>query len=212
MESVAWQSAHYEEPFATERRRKFPAKLARLGLDREARSARILDTCCGRADGLETLREWGFTDLSGLDMTPHPDWKTLPYPIQQGSVMAMPFPDASFDCVTNFHALHHLEGPQGVAQFLRECHRVLKPGGRLYIIDFPASPQIMLLFRLFRLGLYPPTPGLANFKKIVDEEWSYLLPYLKSWSGVSTALRGGPLKLASWDQSFFLYFLRFVKE
>ena len=45
---------------------------------------------------------------------------------------ALPFPDASFDRVWTIHAFHHWEErDRGIA----ECLRVLKPGGRLLIVE-----------------------------------------------------------------------------
>ncbi len=44
----------------------------------------------------------------------------------------LPFPDATFDRVWTIHAFHHWEdGVRGIA----ECLRVLKPGGRLLIVE-----------------------------------------------------------------------------
>lgn len=51
-----------------------------------------------------------------------------------GSLLALPFADASFEVVTAFDVLEHCE-PESVA--LRELHRVLEPGGRL-LLSVPA--------------------------------------------------------------------------
>ena len=55
--------------------------------------------------------------------------------ITQGSILAMPYPDCSFDAVISADVLCH----DGVdpAQALRELHRVLKPGGKL-VLNMPA--------------------------------------------------------------------------
>ena len=44
---------------------------------------------------------------------------------------AMPFPDAAFDTITCFQALHHVDA----GRFFSECRRVLGPGGLLFITD-----------------------------------------------------------------------------
>ncbi|PID86001.1 MAG: methyltransferase type 11 [Chloroflexi bacterium] len=44
----------------------------------------------------------------------------------------LPFPDGSFDCVTCRIAAHHF--PDN-GRFLSECARVLKPGGRMALVD-----------------------------------------------------------------------------
>ena len=213
MESISWQSAHYEEPYGSQRKAKLPAKLAKLGVLKLDRNSRILDTCCGRGDALELLFKDGFKFIEGVDGTPHPDWSTVPYQIHESDVRTMPFADNTFDYVLNLHALHHLTDYQGVEKFLLECHRVLKPGGKFFIIDFPASPQIKLLFFLLRKRIFTVTGGLKNFASILDEEWSYLSRYLQEWPVIYPLLqRDGPLDLERSRQEFFLYYKILVKR
>ena len=47
--------------------------------------------------------------------------------------MQLPFPDASFDACFAILVFHHLEDYK---KGIREAHRVLRPGGRLYVYDF----------------------------------------------------------------------------
>ena len=49
-----------------------------------------------------------------------------------GDAMRIGYPDSSFDIVTSRRATHHFED---VPRFLREAKRVLRPGGRLGIVD-----------------------------------------------------------------------------
>lgn len=55
-----------------------------------------------------------------------------------------PFDDASFDYIFSEHMIEHIEYHQ--AQFmLAECHRILKPGGRIRI----ATPDLEVLANLY---------------------------------------------------------------
>lgn len=55
-----------------------------------------------------------------------------------------PLPDSSFDAVYSEHMIEHLTYREGLF-CLRECHRVLRPGGRIRI----ATPSLRRLVQLF---------------------------------------------------------------
>lgn len=52
-------------------------------------------------------------------------------------VARLPFPDDAFDLVVTSLSLHHWEDVEGAVV---ELARILRPGGRLYVYDFPAAP------------------------------------------------------------------------
>jgi ubiquinone/menaquinone biosynthesis C-methylase UbiE len=68
----------------------------------------------------------------------------------RGFADALPYDDASFDRVLSSFMLHHLD-PRDRENALREVARVLKPGGRLHLLDFVAPGRGVhgLLARLF---------------------------------------------------------------
>ena len=49
---------------------------------------------------------------------------------KRGTVPPLPFPDGSFDVITAFHFIEHIKGRKG---FIKDCLRVLKPGGKAII-------------------------------------------------------------------------------
>ncbi|MGH2834374.1 MAG: class I SAM-dependent methyltransferase [Solirubrobacteraceae bacterium] len=69
-----------------------------------------------------------------------------------GRASELPFPSASFDAVTCSLMLHHLQDADKLAA-LRECLRVLVPGGHLLIADWGAAsdPLMWLAFCVIRL-------------------------------------------------------------
>jgi SAM-dependent methyltransferase len=58
-----------------------------------------------------------------------------------GDARAMPFPDGQFDCILSSWALHNIPDKRGRAAALGEIARVLKPGGRLLIVDIIHSSE-----------------------------------------------------------------------
>jgi demethylmenaquinone methyltransferase / 2-methoxy-6-polyprenyl-1,4-benzoquinol methylase len=97
--------------------------------------ARVLDACCGTGDlALAADAEGG--DVVGLDFaermlalarckSAHVDWV-------RGDVLALPFADESFDAATIGFGLRNVEDRP---KALRELRRVLRPGGRVAILD-----------------------------------------------------------------------------
>jgi ubiquinone/menaquinone biosynthesis C-methylase UbiE/DNA-binding transcriptional ArsR family regulator len=58
--------------------------------------------------------------------------------LHQGTLEALPLPDASLDAAVLMLVLHHVPAP---VEALAEAHRVLKPGGRLLIVDMTAHDR-----------------------------------------------------------------------
>jgi demethylmenaquinone methyltransferase / 2-methoxy-6-polyprenyl-1,4-benzoquinol methylase len=73
--------------------------------------------------------------------------------------LALPFPDGTFDAVTSAFVVRNLADVQ---RGLAEQARVLKPGGRLVILEITPGPRRPLrgLFRLYFRGLVPWLGGL----------------------------------------------------
>jgi demethylmenaquinone methyltransferase/2-methoxy-6-polyprenyl-1,4-benzoquinol methylase len=56
-----------------------------------------------------------------------------------GSATEMPYPDQSFDLVLSMLVIHEMDQPIRLA-VLEEIKRVLKPDGRILLIDFNPGP------------------------------------------------------------------------
>jgi ubiquinone/menaquinone biosynthesis C-methylase UbiE len=54
-----------------------------------------------------------------------------------GDVTSLPFPDRSFDLIVSSLSLHHWDHPEAAVP---ELARILRPGGRVHIYDFPFAP------------------------------------------------------------------------
>ncbi|MFM1748154.1 MAG: hypothetical protein RLZZ188_1820 [Verrucomicrobiota bacterium] len=86
-----------------------------------------------------------------------------------GDGLAIPLPDASRDAITIAFGLRNLADRR---LGLREMHRVLKPGGRLHILEF-SQPQAW--FRpLYYFYLRRVLPGLARWLTGDREAYLYL--------------------------------------
>ncbi len=97
--------------------------------------ARVLDACCGTGDlALAAEREGGI--VTGLDfssqMLARARRKSSSIEWVEGDVLALPFDDGSFDVVTVGFGVRNVAD---LRAGLEELRRVLRPGGRLAILE-----------------------------------------------------------------------------
>jgi ubiquinone/menaquinone biosynthesis C-methylase UbiE len=95
---------------------------------------RVLDAGCGKGRFARILRDSNaLAEVWGLDISPEM-LKFVPAGIRTaaGSMTALPFPSEAFDFV---YATESLEHAVEIEKAVAELCRVLKPGGRLAIID-----------------------------------------------------------------------------
>ena len=116
---------------------------------------RVLDAGCGEGVLVEEFQER--LAIQGLD--PHYSSAL----VRQGSLLALPYADASFDRALCLDVLEHLtfeEQPRALA----ELYRVLKPGGELYVTvpnlaHLQSRVHFLLTGRLIRTASLAKHPG-----------------------------------------------------
>jgi demethylmenaquinone methyltransferase / 2-methoxy-6-polyprenyl-1,4-benzoquinol methylase len=97
---------------------------------------RVLDACCGTGDLAIAAKGAGAGEIVGLDFSPamlerarrkEPEIEWV-----EGDVLSLPFADESFDAVTVGFGVRNVED---LPAALRELRRVLRPGGRLGVLE-----------------------------------------------------------------------------
>jgi SAM-dependent methyltransferase len=138
----------------------YPTYLAKLRavrryLDALPASARVLDAGCGEGVIVEEYaRRLAITGVDANYASAH---------VTQGSLGSLPFPDGSFDHALCLDVLEHLsfeEQPRALA----ELHRVLTPGGELFVsipnlAHLQSRIQFLLRGRLIRTASEFKHPG-----------------------------------------------------
>jgi ubiquinone/menaquinone biosynthesis C-methylase UbiE len=207
-ESDAWRAVYLDEKQQRRRLAAMRDKFQLLGLDKLSRDAKVLDLCCGAGEALVALSEMGFQDLSGIDISvPKPLKDDSRFEVFEGNALATGLPGGQYDLVLNIHSMHHFASAENVGRFLQEAKRLLRPGGRLAIIDFPNSPQIRLAFWFFRQNLGLVTPYLRFFGSIIQEEWHFLKNYLPQWPKVRSLLHNGEFEVISHRKTLFYFYI-----
>jgi 2-polyprenyl-6-hydroxyphenyl methylase/3-demethylubiquinone-9 3-methyltransferase len=115
--------------------------------ERCGEGARVLDVGCGGGFLSNYLAREGF-EVSGIDASPesllvathHDETRSVCY--QSGNALALPYATASFDAVCAMDFLEHVEAPGAV---IKECSRVLRPGGVFFFHTFNRNPLAWLV-------------------------------------------------------------------
>lgn len=104
------------------------------------KDAKILDVGCGYGRTLNELYELGYRDLMGIDFSSgmiERGKKQFPHlNLQIKTAETISLPDHSMDAVILFAVLTCIPEDTAQEQLISEIHRVLKPGGIIYINDF----------------------------------------------------------------------------
>jgi len=161
------------------------------GLDQRWRAAtvretvrpgdRVLDACCGTGDLAVAARDAGASSVVGLDfsaaMLERASPKAPELTFIEGDVLALPFHDESFDvAVVGFGIRNVTDLEAG----LRELRRVLRPGGRLGVLEITTPRGILAPF--YRLWFDRIVPLLGRVLP-GGEAYSYLPASVRRFPG-----------------------------
>lgn len=149
---------------------------------------RALDLATGTGDIAFALADRG-ARVVGLDVTPRmvelarakcPAHREAPS-FLVGDMLALPFPDGSFDVVTVGYGLRNV--PDLVAA-VDEIRRVLKPGGQILSLDFdrPASAIVRSIYLTY-LGLVGGALGWALHGD--PDTYRYIPASIRNYPGAS---------------------------
>ena len=89
-----------------------------------------------------------------------------------GTAESIPFPDAQFDFLSMGYALRHIGD---LRQAFREFHRVLKPGGKLCLLEItcPETRWGKLLLKLYMKGWVPMLAPFIGDRHNTAKLWRY---------------------------------------
>jgi ubiquinone/menaquinone biosynthesis C-methylase UbiE len=179
----------------------------------------VLDLACGTGNLLPRLDEWGarVDRYTGVDVSaemllaarPRLAASPIPAILETADAAALPFPDARFDTVVSASALHDFPEPE---RALAEVRRVLRPGGRLLLVDWSRGRVTMRALNLWlrvsgdsfrRMYTIDEAGALlrdAGFRVVTAErraiDWLWELMVIEAVEGASPAAAQRPLRLA----------------
>ncbi|MBC7180325.1 MAG: bifunctional demethylmenaquinone methyltransferase/2-methoxy-6-polyprenyl-1,4-benzoquinol methylase UbiE [Roseovarius sp.] len=112
-----------------------------------------------------------------------------------GDAMALPFPNASFDVYTISFGIRNVTRPQ---EALNEAFRVLKPGGRLMVLEFSQIPN-ELMQKVYDLYSFNIIPRLGQMIANDRDSYQYLVESIRKFPDQETFL--GMVRQAGFEQA-----------
>ena len=161
-----------------------------------AQAKAILDVGCGIGGSSLYLAERYGATATGITLSPvqanrateRAQEANIAATFQVADALQMPFADGSFDFVWSMESGEHMPDKE---QFLRECVRVLKPGGTLLMVTWCHRPTT------------PETPLTTAENQLLGKIYDiYCLPYviaLPEYEAIAQTLPVQNLSIADWS-------------
>ncbi|NER31705.1 MAG: class I SAM-dependent methyltransferase [Symploca sp. SIO1C4] len=170
----------------------------------QGKPRRILDLGCGTGSTSLMLKQaFEQAEVIGLDLSPYmlvmADYKAkqanLDVEWLHGNAEETNFPPASFDLVTA-SLLFHETPPIAAKLILRECYRLLTPGGEVLILDgnqktLPQADWLSDIFeepyiKDYAVGNVDAWMGAAGFEAVQTEDWWWIHQITKGIKPIPT--------------------------
>jgi demethylmenaquinone methyltransferase/2-methoxy-6-polyprenyl-1,4-benzoquinol methylase len=111
-----------------------------------SKSDNVVDVACGTGDLSMAFYKAGVASVLGIDFTRamldlavvKAENAGMAIEFRQGDAMNLNLPDASFDVVSIAFGIRNVQDP---AKAISEFHRILRPEGRLIVLEFSTPPN-----------------------------------------------------------------------
>lgn len=173
----AWEDAYRRFETPAMEVAKFTKRLLALGAADWPKGAAMVELFCGRGNGLHALTQLGFAQVEGVDLSARLIAQYQgPARTYIGDCRDLPFPSQSKDVIIIQGGLHHLPTlPDDLDRTLAQIRRVLRPTGRLVVVEPWLTPFLSIVHFLSRRRLlrrlFPRVDAFATM--VAHEQRTY---------------------------------------
>jgi len=132
------------------------------------RSSKIIDAGCGAGTLCRQLRAGGFSEVTAFDISDENVQAARPFAVKafRSSCEAIEEGDGLYDLVLSITVIEHT---MDARKALSELHRILKPGGHLYITTDNSWWQTLMTLKRF---VTPPSMWYRRFLQPIDGDFT----------------------------------------
>jgi len=205
-----WEAAYQRFETPEEEVSKFVNRLTYLGCKNWNKNSKILELCTGRGNGLNALEKLGFHNIEGLDLSASLLSKySGKARTHVADIRQLPFQDGSYDFVIVQGGLHHLpEFPGDLQKSLGEARRVLRPNGKLVVVEPWRTPFLTFVHAM----AYNPVTRrlwkkLDAFYVLTENERDTYYPWLARSKEIIALIEEhfvGEISTQKWGKLYFV--------
>lgn len=142
-----WEEGYHRFETPEEEVAKFKKRLLWFGVDAWPKDLRIVELFCGKGSALQAWNDLGFHQLEGVDLSGALlEQYQASAQLYLGDCWQIRLSNDSVDVIAVQGGLHHLPNlSDDLARTLNEIHRILKPGGRIVVVEPWLTPFLRML-------------------------------------------------------------------
>lgn len=214
-ESNEWYLLYKSTNLIKRRLHRHKIKYQRLQLPESIKNATIIDLCCGTGEFGSIAAEKNPESLViGVDSHLSSELRAQKtnFIFIQSSAYNIAIRGDSCDFLFCFHSLHHLGDVSSWQNLVKEMGRILKRGGKLYVIDHYPTLWLKIAVWLFKTPIVRLIPWMKDFQKQLSTEKEILNYWLEHWKEFLQLLAENGFTCRKFSKRLFFFYANYDKS